>query len=146
MEQTMQEKQLRQMRLQTLLLAAILILLAATAVFLTGQIRDVGAMIQALDMEEINSAITAMTAAAEDLSNVDVEALNAAIAALSGAAENLTAVDMQVLNQAIASLSGAAENLQGLDIETLNQLVASLETVAANLERTSKAITGIFGR
>ena len=93
-----------------------------------------------------HAEIEAMTAAAEDLSNVDVEALNAAIAALSGAAENLTAVDMQVLNQAIASLSGAAENLQGLDIETLNQLVASLETVAANLERTSKAITGIFGR
>ena len=102
MDQTTQNKQLRLMQLQTLLLAAILILLAAAALFLTAQIRDVGELVQQLDMGEINSAITAMTAAAEDLSNVDVEALN--------------------------------------------QLVASLETVAANLERTSNAITGIFGR
>ena len=57
MDQTTQNKQLRLMQLQTLLLAAILILLAAAALFLTAQIRDVGELVQQLDMGEINSAI-----------------------------------------------------------------------------------------
>ena len=99
-----------------------------------------------IDMELDQDDIDAMSEAAEELSAVDTDAINEAVLALKDAAGKLSDVDMTALNHAIEDLSGAATNLMDLDIEALNSLVTALETVAKKLEKTSNAISGIFGR
>ena len=141
-----QDKQLRLMRLQTVLLAAILVLLVVTGLFLMKQINDLSAVVAQVDMESINRNIAELETAAGSLSQLDAQVLNETVAALKIAAGNLGAVDMGSLNQAVDALSGAADTLKDLDIASFNELIASLETAAKNLEKTTSGIAGIFGR
>lgn len=141
-----QEKQLRLMRLQTVLLAAILVLLAVAGLFLMKQVNDLSAVVAQVDMDSINRAIAGLETAAGSLSQLDAQMLNETVAALRMAAGNLGAVDMGSLNQAVDALSGAAVTLKDLDIASFNELIASLETAAKNLEKTTSGIAGIFGR
>ena len=48
--------------------------------------------LQAIDMDEVNSTITALNAAANELGKVDIDSLNTLIKALDGTAQNLQAI------------------------------------------------------
>ena len=77
-----QEKQLRLMRLQTVLLAAILVLLAVAGLFLMKQVNDLSAVVAQVDMDSINRAIAGLETAAGSLSQLDAQMLNETVAAL----------------------------------------------------------------
>jgi len=142
----LQEKQLKLMRLQTILLVCILVLLLAAGLFLVKQVTQLGTVVARVDIDAINRTIAELETAAANLGELDAEVLDQTVEALKAAAENLGAVDMDSLNLAIASLSGAAENLKELDIASFNSLITSLETASANLEKATSGIAGIFGR
>lgn len=151
-EKTVEEQQLKMLKLQTGILTAMLvffvilgIVLAGKAVNVMNQAMGVMEQVQSLDLDTINSTVVALQDAALELQNVDMETLNKAVGSLKGAAENLTAVDMEAINEGIRSLSEAANNLDGLDIKQLNALITSLDTVAARMEKTSAAFSRIFG-
>ena len=142
------QKLLRWMQIQTIIMAVILVLLLAAGIFLVSQVAELGNLLwlmeeklQALDLEAINEAVESLSAAGQEMANIDVKALNAAVAALKDAAGNLSAVDMEALNGAIDSLSGAAEGMMEMDFKALNELVETLDAVATRLEKVTK----IFG-
>ena len=142
----LQEKQLKLLRLQTVLLVCILVILLAAGLFLVKQVMDLSAMVSRVDMEAINRTIADLETAAKGLSQLDAEVLNETVAALKIAAGNLGDVNMGSLNDAVEALSGAADTLKELDIRHFNELIVSLETTAKNLEKTTSGFAGIFGR
>ena len=141
--QETQQKQLRLLRLQTILMAGILVLLLAAGAFLAVQAVRLNAVAQRLDMASVNRTIAGLEAAADSLSALDGEQMQQTVAALQTAAQHLSDVDMASLNEAI---SGAAENLKELDIDAFNALIASLQASSENLEKATGVISGIFGR
>ncbi len=145
--------QTKYMKVQTALLAAILLLILACVLFVVTQFgslhRSVTALekgVQRIDVAEINAAVASMKEAANSLNAVDISSLNDTVVSLKDAAENLKSVDIETLNRAVASLREAADTLKELDTESLNSLVGSLETVASRLESAVNAVGGIFRR
>ena len=136
-----EQKLLRLVRIQTLLIA---LLLVALSVFVVLTARSLNRMdrsidlveqdLAAMDMDRINEAVTALTNAANRLSGVDLDELNGAVSALKEAATQLSAVDVEVLNQTIASLEGAADALAAVDVKSLNTAIASLGQAADTLK------------
>lgn len=125
------EPKLAILRLQTVFLGLILVIVLGVGFLAVREFRSlhrslalVEQEVEALEMDRVNGAVEALTAAAENLSRVDVAELNATAGSLKEAADNLSQVDM----------------------DALNKLVASLTTVAEKLEKTVNSITGIFGR
>lgn len=151
-ELTVEEKQLKMLKLQTGILAAMLVffvilgaVLAGKAVGVMNQAMDVMQKVNQLDLDTVNSTVAALQDAALELQNVDMDTLNKAVGSLKTAAENLTAVDIDAINEGIRSLSEAANNLDGLNIDELNALITSLDTVAARMEKTSTLFGKLFG-
>ena len=144
--QETQQKQLRLLRLQAILMAGILVLLLAAGAFLAVQAVRLNVVAQRLDMASVNRTIAGLEAAADSLSALDGEQMQQTVAALQTAAQHLSDVDMASLNEAIEALSGAAENLKELDIDAFNALIASLQASSENLEKATGVISGIFGR
>ena len=103
----LQEKQLKLMRLQTILLVCILVILLAAGLFLVKQIQNLNAVVAQVDIQSINNTIAELETAAAGLSELDAEVLNETVAALKIAAGNLGNVDMGSLNQAVDALSEA---------------------------------------
>lgn len=124
-------KALNLMRIQTALIACILIFLIILGVAAAAKVRS---MQTCIDLIERN------------METVDMEALNDAVDAFTDAANQFNKIDMDEFNNTVAALDGAAEGLQEVDVESLNALVSSLETVAAKLQNTVNAISGFFGR
>ena len=143
--QETQQKQLRLLRLQAILMAGILVLLLAAGAFLAVQAVRLNAVAQRLDMASVNRTIAGLEAA-DSLSALDGAQMQQTVAALQTAAQHLSDVDMASLNEAIEALSGAAENLKELDIDAFNALIASLQASSENLEKATGVISGIFGR
>ena len=136
-----EQKLLRLVRVQTVLIA---LLLAALSVFVILTARSLHRMdrsldlveqdLAAMDMDQVNGAVEALTNAANRLSGVDLDELNGAVAALREAATRLSAVDVDVLNQTISALEGAADSLAAVDVDGLNTAVASLGKAADTLK------------
>lgn len=124
-----ENKQVNYQKIQTMLLAGILVILLLGSILLCTQISRVTAC---LDIVE------------KDLQAINMDDINGAVVALTDAANQLAAVDIDTLNGTITSLKDAADTLKGIDIEALNNLVSSLDTVASKLESAVNAITGIF--
>ncbi len=141
------------MRLQTIIQGAILLVLVGAVVFVSGQfstlrrcINLIDADLQALDMNEVNAAVDALSDAAERFSGIDVNSLNATVDSLHDAADQLGSADIPAMNDAVGALKGAAGKLENVDVESLNALVGSLEEVASKLQNAVNAIGGVFGR
>jgi len=111
------------MRVQTVLLAAILVVVLLVGIFLMAGIASLRSNIDAVE-QNIGEAVSALTEAADGLSGMDVDAMN----------------------ETISSLKGATDNLSQVDMNALNDLVNSLRTVAEQLEGAVGVISGIFGR
>ena len=140
-------------KVQTCLLAALLFLVAVLVVVvgLTAQrVEDsldlVQTDLEALEIQQINEAVAALTAAADRLAAVDVDGLNETAQSLKSAADSLSKVDVQTLNGAITALKDAANTLQDLEIEALNGVIQSLNSAVASLQAVTGTISGIFGR
>lgn len=152
-EKTVQQRQLSLMRVQSALLAAILVILLLAGIFLAGKISELQSVmdvieqdVKALDMDALNDAVAALTEAADQLAAVDVGRLNDTVAALKDAAKTLSEIDMKGINKAVTSLTEAANHLKDVDIGSLNSLVQSLETVASKLQKATDSISGLFKR
>ncbi len=143
-------KQLRMMRLQTILIAALLLILLAGIVFLAVRFREIGELadtlkteVELIDVGAINDAAGNLASAAEEL---DMDAVGQTVEALKRAAEGIESVDMSELNDAVAALKAAAQSLSEIDVDSLNSLVEALDGTATKLGSTVNAIGGIFGR
>lgn len=141
-----QETQLKLMKLQTGMIAGILVILLVVGVFLMVQVNTVMQQVRSLDLDKINATVASLQQTAAELEKVDMEAINGAVTSLKGAAENLSNVDIKAINEGIQALTEAAGNLQGLDIEEMNGLIKSLETVAGQMEKTTSAFAKLFGK
>lgn len=141
------------MRLQTIIQGAILLVLVGAVVFLGGQFSTlrrcmnlIDADLQALDMNEVNTAVDALSDAADRFSEIDVNSLNATVSSLHEAADKLGNVDIPAMNDAVDALKGAAGKLENVDVDSLNSLVGSLEEVASKLQNAVNAVSGVFSR
>jgi len=125
-----EEKQLRLMRLQTYMTAAILLILL------------VGSAFAAYEFKTIHSSLKM---AEEKLEQIDVAEITAATDSLKDAADTLAAMDMSSMNTTAESLREAADNLAQLDTDAFNEVVTSLQNVSSNLESVSNKLSGLFG-
>ena len=138
-------------KLQTGLLAGVMILLLALVLllgFTAGRVEKSLGLVQtdleALEMGQVNQAVTALREAADRLSAIDVEGLNETALSLKAAADSLTQVDVEALNGAISALKDAAANLKELDMDALNSVIQSLNKTVTSLQKVSDTISGIF--
>ncbi len=134
------------MKIQTGLLAAVLVLLLAVGIFAAIQVNTMMQLFRGVDVEKVNSIILSVQNTAAQLENVDMDTINKAVDSLKGAAENLAAADIDAVNDGIAALTDAARNLQELDIEEMNALIQSLEATAQQMEKTTAAFSRLFGK
>lgn len=147
----LQRSQLRMMRIQTVMIAAILAIVLAVGIFLISQfvsvkscVNMIGQKVQTIDAETLNDAIGKLKNAAEQFDSINFDALNEAVSALKDAAKQFNEVDMEKLNDTVSALREAAENLSEVDAGKLNDLVASLNTTAEKLQGAVNAIAGVF--
>lgn len=138
-----QKTQLTLMKIQTGLIAGVLVLLFAVGMFVVGQINT---LMNTIDLNRVNATVASLQTTAEKLEEIDVKTIEGAIDSLKGAAENLSQTDIEAINEGIRSLSTAANNLNGLDVDEMNELIKSLETVAAQMEKTTSVFAKVFGR
>lgn len=150
---TPEVKQMKLLRLQTILIACLLAVVLAAGIFLAVQFASIRSCVdmielnlQSLDAAAFNRAADSFTSAADQFSSIDMDKLNETVEYLQSAADNLGNVDINKLNNAVASLREAADTFKGIDVEALNSLVQALETVSSKLEAAVSAITGIFSR
>ena len=101
-------------KVQTLLLAAVLVLLAILVIVvgMTARRMEKGldlvqADLESLEMDKVNTAIASLSEAADRLADVDISRLNETATSLKAAAESLADVDIQSMNEAIVSLNSA---------------------------------------
>ena len=126
-----QLKQLKLMRLQTILIGALIVLMIFGAIFVAVEIRSLKS-----DFRKIEDKID----------TINFKSFNDAIDSFNDAADKFNAIDMPGFNSTVESLKGAADNFSSVDVEKLNSLVNSLNTVATKLENAVNAINKIFGR
>ena len=107
-------QQLTLLRLQTVLILLILILIAVFVFFLLGKVNAVMAVVDQIDVQEINSAVTSLKTAADTLSQVDTASLNSGIQDLSLAAEDLSALDFQKLQSFMDSQESFSKQMDGI--------------------------------
>ena len=140
-------------KLQTCLLAAVLVLLVVCTLLLAGSMKKVDrslelvqADLENLNMDQVNEAVASLTEAANRLAAVDVEGFNKTAESLKAASDSLAKVDVETLNKAISSLQQAADTLKDLDMDSLNAVIGSLSKTVASLQKVADTIGGIFGR
>ena len=134
------------MKIQTGLLAAVLVLLLAVGIFAAIQVNTMMQLFRGVDVEKVNSIILSVQNTAAQLEDLDSKTINEAIDSLKGAAENLAEADISAVNEGILALTEAAKKLQELDIEELNELVKSLEATVQQMEKTTTAFNRLFGK
>ena len=127
----LQFRQLRQMKLQTVLILCIFLVILFVGIF---------AFTELLSVRRYTASLR------ETLSSIDTETVGNIMDAFSDAGEKLNAIDTDELNALISSLRAAADNLQGIDAERLNELIASLEGTASALQGVTGVFGGLFGR
>lgn len=130
-------------KIQTAMLAVLLVLLAAGGIFAAVQVNRAMQLVNAVDMNRVNTVVASLQEIAADL---DMENVGKTVETLQGAAKGLADLDMDAVNDGIQALTEAAENLQSLDVEQLNDLIASLEQTAAQMEKTTAAFGRLFGK
>ena len=157
MKKDAEAQKLGLMRIQTVLLAAILIILVIVGIAAATQFRTIKSCIdliekdiQAIDTDALNDAVTAFTEAAntieQNMQTVDMDVLNKAVEAFTDAANQFNKIDMDTFNDTVSALESAAAQLGNVDVDTLNSLVASLEDVAERLQNAVNSVSGFFGR
>lgn len=139
-------------KVQTLLLAAVLVLLAilVLVVGMTARHMEKGldlvqADLESLEMDKVNTAIASLSEAADRLADVDISQLNETAQSLQAAAEGLASVDVDTMNKAVISLKEAADTLKALDMEALNGVIRSIDKTVQGLETAVNTLKGIFG-
>lgn len=125
-----QTRQLRWIKLQTILLACILVVVVIVGIFAATQFKS---MRNCIDLIEQN------------MQTIDTASLNKAVDAFTEAASQFNKIDMNVFNDTVSSLDTAAEKLKDVNVDSLNTLVEALEGVATKLQSTANAISGFFG-
>ena len=125
------QKQLRQMRMLTIMMAILLALFLTAGFLLAKEFRSIQNCISLIE---------------QDVQTVDMNSLNSAVDAFTDAANQFNKIDMDEFNGTVASLDSAAAQLKGVDVESLNSLVDALEGVATKLQNAVNAISGLFGR
>ena len=126
-----QTQQLNLMRIQTILIACILLIVVTVGAILATQFKSIKNCINLIE---------------QNMLTIDTDALNEAVDAFTGAANQFNALDMNEFNDTVAALDDAAKQLKGVDVESLNSLVSALEDVATRLQNTVNAISGFLGR
>ena len=119
------------MKLQTAILALILVAVLTAVVILTVRFSAIQKCVDLIG---------------EKVEEIDVGEITDAVRAFTEAADKVAEVDTGELNEAVSSLQSAAENLSGVDVDSLNKLVSALEGVAEKLEGAVNAISSIFGK
>ena len=104
---------------------------------------EVADQLKSIDIATVNEAIANLSDAAEKFTAFDITSVNDAVNALTQAAEKLAKVDIASLNRTVKSLKGAADSLSAVDVKALNDLVTALESTASNLEEVSSTLAGI---
>ena len=137
------DRLLRLVKIQTAMLAVLLVLLAVGGIFAAVQVNRAMQLVNAVDMNRVNTVVASLQEIAADL---DMENVGKTVEALQGAAKGLADLDMDAVNDGIQALTEAAENLQSLDVEQLNDLIASLEQTAAQMEKTTAVFGRLFGK
>lgn len=120
----MHRLQLRHMRIQTAILAVILVVCLVSAFFLTTRVSGMVRQVESIHPESLAEAVDSMKLAAEALGNADMDAVN----------------------DGIRALSEAADHLSDLDVDRINSLIGSLNSVAGQMEATSNAFSRLFGK
>lgn len=133
-------------KIQTALVAALVVLLVVGGIFAAVQVNKAMRVVDALDMEQINAAVQSLSNTASELEKLDMEGVGKTVEALRGAAQKLAEADIDAVNDGIEALTDAAGNLQNLDIGKLNDLIAALEKTAAQMEATSAVFARMFGK
>ena len=133
-------------KVQTALLAVLVLLLVVGGIFAAVQVNKVMGVVNSLDMDRINAAVQSLSNTAAELEKLDMEGVGKTVEALRGAAQKLADADIDAVNGGIEALTDAAGNLQDLDIEKLNDLITALEKTAAQMEKTSAAFGKLFGK
>ena len=113
-EKSPQDRQLLLMRLQTVMIALILILILGFVLFLAGKVTQVMGIVQQIDMVQVNGAVASLKSAADQLSQVDVETLNEGIQGISDAAGELSELDFQQLSGFLTSLEDLSKEIDGV--------------------------------
>ena len=111
---TPQELQLRQARLQTRILAAILVVVLVFSAFAGLKIYSAVEMLNRVDLDQINRTVTSMQTAVDKVAALDVENINTSIQSFAEAAKHLEDLDVEKLNTLLESLSAAAENMESV--------------------------------
>lgn len=149
----LQKKQLGLLRLQTALIAILLVIVLLAGLFIAVKFREVSSVVDTVkyelenvDFEAVNGAADSLAEAAKKLDELDMEGFGKTVEALRGAAEKIGSVDADELNDAVAALKAAAEKLSDIDMTSLNSLVEALDGTATKLSTAVSAIGGIFGR
>ena len=145
MNESLQNKQLLHARIQTAILAFILVIATFGAVKVsstTNKVNDLvdksGKFLDEVDTKQLSGAVDSLSGAADSFSE---------------AAEKIKAVDVDQVNSAVTAFTGAAEAVQELDVDHINSLISSLSTVTGALEsvvitlqNAVSALQGLFSR
>ena len=108
-KQSPEARQLRLIRLQTIMIACILVLILAFVLFLGLKVNTVMEVVEQLDVTQLNAAVASLKAAADKLAAVDIDSLNAGIQGLADAAGQLSQLDFEKLNTFMESLETLAD-------------------------------------
>ena len=145
MNETLQNKHLLHARIQTGILALILVIASIGIVRISATTKKVndlvdksGAFLDEIDTVKLSSAVDSLSGAADSISD---------------ASEKLKTIDVDHVNDAVVAFTGAAEAVQELDVDHINSLISSLSTVTGALEsvvvtlqNAVAAIQGLFSR
>ena len=123
-EKTAAEKQLTWIRIQTLMIALILILVGLCVFVMVSNVAEVMNLVEEFDLEQLNDAVGSLKTAADKLAQVDVHSLNSGI----------------------QELADTAEKLSEVDVEQLISFMDSLEEMSAQMDSFSGIFKGIFGK
>lgn len=130
-EKDVQTRQLNMMKIQTILIACILIIVVVVGVALVSQFKNIQDCIGMIE---------------QNMQTIDTDALNGAVDAFTDAANQFNKIDMDEFNDTVSALDAAAGQLREVDVDSLNALVAALEDVATRLQNTVNSISKFFGR
>ena len=120
---TPQELQLHQAKLQTRILAVILVVVLAFGAFAGLEIYNAVEMLNRVDLDQINRTVTSMQTAVDKVAALDVDSINTSIQSFAEAAKHLEDLDVEQLNALLESLSAAAENMESVSEKLKNLFV-----------------------
>ena len=92
--------------------------------------------VEALEMDEVNEAVSSLTAAADRIGKLDMDAFNTAIGDFSTAVSQLEKLDMDALNKTV--------DRTGDLVGTVNGLVSDLKSVTDVLKNVAETLKNLF--